>query len=172
MEAVKSCYNGFVCGKKNSAWAAGHTAGGLGWARDSIYPQVRSACRASLSARWPHCQQAGPGLMKDVEPNWSRQHLLPLHWGSWRQSSAQCAQTRSDLEERHVLSDQTLHKKKVNGINGNQTNPLGSKDISAMASVSDIKWAVHASSINIAVVLLSTSHQRCYFFISLTCAWT
>lgn len=52
-----------------------------GRARDSDYPQVRPACWASLGARWPRCQQAGPGLIKDVEPNWSSQHLLPLHLG-------------------------------------------------------------------------------------------
>lgn len=86
-------------------------------------PQVRPACWASLGARWPHCQQAGPGLIKDVEPNWSCQHLLPLHLGGWRQSSAQYAHKRSDLEERRVLRDQTLHMKKVNGMNGDQRNP-------------------------------------------------
>lgn len=134
-----------------------HTAGdgGWGWARDGVYPQVRPACRASRGARWPRCQQAGPGLIKDVEPNWSCQHLLPLHLGGWRRSSAQYAHRRSDLEERH---GQTLHTKKVNGMNGDQRNLSASKDISTMASVSDIKWTVHSLSINIAVVSLSVPH--------------
>ncbi|KAJ4939654.1 hypothetical protein JOQ06_029097 [Pogonophryne albipinna] len=56
-------------------------AGDGGWARDGVYPQVRPPRWASLGARWPHCQQAGPALIKDVEPNWSRQHLLPLNLG-------------------------------------------------------------------------------------------
>lgn len=118
---------------------------------------------ASLGARWPHCQQARPGLIKDVEPNWSCQHLLPLHLGGWRRSSAQYAHRRSDLEERH---DQTLHTKKVNGMNGDQRNLSASKDVSTMASVSDIKWTVHSLSINTTVVSLSVPHHCCRLFVS------
>lgn len=56
-------------------------------ARKATTPQVRPACRASLSARWPRCQQAGLGLIKDVEPKWRFQHLLALRPGGWRQSA-------------------------------------------------------------------------------------
>lgn len=90
-------------------------AGVVGWAQDCDYPQVRPTCCASLGARWPHGRQAGPGLIKDVEPNWSCQHLLPLHLGGWRQGSAQYAHKRNDLEESHKLQI-----KKVNGMKGDQ----------------------------------------------------
>lgn len=96
-----------------------HTAGDQGRARDSNYPQVRPACWDSLGARWPHCQQAEPRLIKDVEPNWSYQHLLSLHLGGWRQSPARCAHKPSDLEMREILEDQRLQMKKVKGMNQN-----------------------------------------------------
>lgn len=69
-----------------------------------------------------------------------------------------------------LRSDQTLHMKKVNGMNGDQRNPSAPKDISTMASVSDIKWTVHSLSINIAVVPLSTPHHCCHLFTSFASA--
>lgn len=53
------------------------TAGDRGRAWDSYYPQVRPAWRASLGARWPRRQQAEPGLIKDVKPNWSSSICSP-----------------------------------------------------------------------------------------------
>lgn len=123
------------CEKSAAHNANINTAGDTGWARDSDYPQVRPACWASLGARWPHCQQAGPGLIKDVKSNWSYQHLLSLHLGGWRQSFAQYAHTGSDLEESHIFRDQTPHKKNVNGMKGHQRNPGVLKHILTIASV-------------------------------------
>lgn len=109
----------FWCQGWNQQHQKQHTAGDQGRARDSNYPQVRPACWDSLGARWPHCQQAEPRLIKDVEPNWSYQHLLSLHLGGWRQSPARCAHKPSDLEMREILEDQRLQMKKVKGMNQN-----------------------------------------------------
>lgn len=73
---------------------------------------------ASLGARWPRCQQAGPGLIKDVEPNWSCQHLLRLHMGGWRRCSAQ-HRTRVTLRRDWGA---TYQKKGGGGTNGDKRN--------------------------------------------------
>lgn len=129
------------------------TAGDEGWARDSVYPQVRPACWASLGARWPQCQQAGPGLMKDVEPNWSCQHLLLLHFCGWRQSLAQWEDW--PWGEACFWRPNTPYKR----FNGQSA----SKEISPVASVSNIKQTVHSLSINMSVISLSASQPCCHF---------
>lgn len=84
--------------KVNIGGTCTQLGGGKSWAHNHVYMQVRATCWASLSARWLQCQQAGPGLIKDVGPNRSGQHLLGSHTGGWRRSSTQRAH-ESDLEE-------------------------------------------------------------------------
>ena len=99
------------------------TSGGEGRAHNHVVAQVSAACWASLGARWLPCQQAGPGLIKDVGPNWSCQHLLRSHAAGWRRSSAQRVH-ESDLEE-------------------SRNSPFEKHQSDQAASVSDIKWTVH-----------------------------
>lgn len=69
-------------------------------------PQVRAACRGqpgrqvALAASRP-----GPGLIKDVEPNWSCQHLLRLRAGGWVGGRRRCcsAQRHSGVTLRRGL---------------------------------------------------------------------
>lgn len=107
---------------------------------------------ASLGARWPRCQQAGPGLIKDVEPNWSCQHLLRLHMGGWRRCSAQ---HRMRVTLRRDWGA-TYQKKKRGG--GGQ---METKEIGRLFN-DGVKWTAHIPSINIAVGPLSTSHHCCH----------
>ncbi|TNN29607.1 hypothetical protein EYF80_060244 [Liparis tanakae] len=51
------------------------------WRRRLSPGRRRHTGEASRDARWPPCQRAGPALIKDAEPNWSGQHLLPLDPG-------------------------------------------------------------------------------------------
>lgn len=67
----KGSHDGFVCLvaqlKVNITSSRSQLGGGGGWAHNHVYAQVRGAARwASLGARWLQCQQAGPGLIKDV----------------------------------------------------------------------------------------------------------